>query len=255
MEMSLPLVLLVGLFALVSEYIDSSLGMGYGTTLVPLLLLLGFEPLQVVPAVLLSEFAAGLVAALLHHSVGNVRFERGSEASRTALLLGVCGLVGAVVAVALAVNLPPRFVGAYIGAMVTATGVVILVTRRVHLPFSWVRLAGVGVVGSFNKAIGGGGYGTIVTGGQLLSGVDPKQAVAVTSLSEGAVSLIGLVTYFVLAGPVNGMLTIALLVGALASTPLSAFTVRKLRFDLLRVLVGFAAIALGLATLAQFALA
>jgi uncharacterized membrane protein YfcA len=47
--------------------------MGYGTTLTPVVLLLGFEPLHVVPAVLLSEFVTGLVAAGFHHKVGNVR--------------------------------------------------------------------------------------------------------------------------------------------------------------------------------------
>jgi len=46
------LILLMPL-AFVCEFIDSSLGMGYGTSLTPILLLMGFHPLQVVPAVLL----------------------------------------------------------------------------------------------------------------------------------------------------------------------------------------------------------
>ena len=37
------------LAALFCEYIDSALGMGYGTTLTPLLLLAGFDPLEIVP--------------------------------------------------------------------------------------------------------------------------------------------------------------------------------------------------------------
>ena len=58
--------------AFAAEYIDSSLGMGYGTTLTPILLLLGVEPLQVVPAILLSQLIAGLAASVIHHAVGNV---------------------------------------------------------------------------------------------------------------------------------------------------------------------------------------
>ena len=58
-------ILAVFLAALVCEYVDSSLGMGYGTTLTPLLLLAGFEPLQIVPCVLLSEFATGLTSTLM----------------------------------------------------------------------------------------------------------------------------------------------------------------------------------------------
>lgn len=58
--------------ALACEYLDSSLGMGYGTTLTPLLLLLGFEPLAIVPAVLLSELVTGLAAGIMHHRDGNI---------------------------------------------------------------------------------------------------------------------------------------------------------------------------------------
>ena len=46
----LPL-LLLGCF--VCELVDSSLGMGYGTTVTPLLLAAGYSPLDIVPAVLI----------------------------------------------------------------------------------------------------------------------------------------------------------------------------------------------------------
>ena len=41
------------------EFVDSSLGMGFGTILSPVLLLMGFEALDVVPAVLFSECITG----------------------------------------------------------------------------------------------------------------------------------------------------------------------------------------------------
>jgi len=60
----------IALIAFLAEYVDSSLGMGYGTILTPVLLLMGFKPLEVVPAVLLSEFATGLLAGFTHHKLG-----------------------------------------------------------------------------------------------------------------------------------------------------------------------------------------
>ena len=57
---------LVAVIAFLCEYMDSSLGMGYGTTLTPILLIMGFEPIQIVPAVLLSEFITGIISALFH---------------------------------------------------------------------------------------------------------------------------------------------------------------------------------------------
>lgn len=47
------------IFALFCEYIDASIGMGYGTALTPQLLIIGLSPLEVVPAVLLGQLAVG----------------------------------------------------------------------------------------------------------------------------------------------------------------------------------------------------
>ena len=109
MELTPTLVVLVMLVSFLGEYIDSSLGMGYGTTLTPILLLLGFEPLQVVPAVLVSErvSATGLAAAAFHHGYGNVQLRRGSRDLNVALVLGGIGLLGSVVAALVAVRVPP----------------------------------------------------------------------------------------------------------------------------------------------------
>jgi uncharacterized membrane protein YfcA len=114
--------LLIALLAFVAEYIDSSLGMGYGTTLTPLLLLLGFTPLQIVPVVLLSEFVTGLVAAGFHHTYQNVSFRRDSLDSRVALVLMLIGIVGAIIAVSVAVHLPGWVIRVYIGILVLALG-------------------------------------------------------------------------------------------------------------------------------------
>ena len=51
--------------ALACEFMDSSLGMGYGTTLTPLLLMAGFEPLQIVPAILLHALFNAVSVGLL----------------------------------------------------------------------------------------------------------------------------------------------------------------------------------------------
>lgn len=250
--MSLSILLLVALFAFVSEYIDSSLGMGYGTTLTPLLLLVGFEPLEVVPAVLLSEFVTGLAGAGLHHTFGNVHFSRRSPDLKTAAVLGLCGLAGAIAAVLVAIELPPRVTGTYIGVMVLGTGVVILATRRHALRFSWPRIVGLGLVAAFNKGIGGGGYGTLITAGQILSGLDAKAAIGVSSLAQGLVSFIGVTAYILLIGSIKWQLGLALLGGALLSTPLAVLTIRRIPHPLLRMVVGLAACLLGALTLLQF---
>lgn len=60
------IMIVIVIIAFFCEFIDSSLGMGYGTTLTPLLLLFGYEAIQIVPAVLLSEFITGKCSTGFH---------------------------------------------------------------------------------------------------------------------------------------------------------------------------------------------
>ncbi|MHA1717857.1 MAG: sulfite exporter TauE/SafE family protein [Promethearchaeota archaeon] len=73
------IVLLIGI-AFICEFLDSSLGMGYGTTLTPILILFNFKTEQIVPAVLFSEFFTGLIAAGFHILFKNIQL--GSRAQK-----------------------------------------------------------------------------------------------------------------------------------------------------------------------------
>ena len=97
--------------------------MGFGTTLAPLLLLLGFEPLQVVPAVLLAEFATGLLGAALHQRFGNCGLPRSAELCAALASAGRQAPSRSGVA-------SKKVLGTYIGATVLLTGVFIIATRR-----------------------------------------------------------------------------------------------------------------------------
>ena len=66
-ELGLGFIIALIVTAFLCEYVDSTLGMGYGTILTPVLLAVGFNPLQIVPAVLLSELISGVLAGILHH--------------------------------------------------------------------------------------------------------------------------------------------------------------------------------------------
>lgn len=241
--------LAVAATAFLAEYVDSSLGMGYGTTLTPVLMIVGFAPLQIVPAVLLSEFLTGISAGLLHHQVGNVDLGRGTRARKTAWILSLCSVVGALAAVLLAINVPKQAVKLYIGLMVLAVGIFIILARGGIGGFSWAKIIGLGTVAAFNKGISGGGYGPLLTGGQVLAGVPGKNAVGITSLAEGIVCLVGLVAYFALGQSLDWRLAVPLVMGALASVPAATWTVRLLPEAMLRSSIGYATTFLGILTL------
>ena len=137
--------------AFICEYIDSSLGMGYGTTLTPLLLIMGYNPLQIVPCILLSELVTGLGAAFFHHRFKNSNFKFGGLDLKIAMVMAVCSIFGTLVAVFVALKLPKFYVSLYIGLLVVAMGILILTTMKRKIKFSWKKISSIGILAAFNK--------------------------------------------------------------------------------------------------------
>ena len=241
----------VFLVALLCEYIDSSLGMGYGTTLSPLLLIAGYAPLQIVPAVLFSELITGVAAAVLHQHDGNVDLVRDPLARRTALLLTVLSAIGATVAATIAVSLKPFWFSLAIVVIVLAMGVITLVTWRRRIVYRPGNVVAVGLVAAFNKGLSGGGYGPLVTSGQVVSGMPAKSAVAVTSVAEAFTCLVGLSAYVILTGGIDWTLTTPLALGALLSVPMATLTVKRMPESLIRGAVGAFTVILGMVSLVK----
>jgi len=274
-ELALGMGITIVIIAFLAEYIDSTLGMGYGTILTPLLLIFGFNPLQVVPAVLLSELITGLLAGFTHHKAGNVNFKPKSTNIRyiikklkelgyaetfrrgvpihlkIALVLAACSIIGTIAAVFIAVSISKFWLKLYIGVLVTVIGVVILFTLNKNYKFSWKKILGLGFIASFNKGLSGGGYGPVVTGGQLLSGVKGRNAVGITSLAEGLTCAVGVAAYFLTKSIIDWRLAPYLIIGAVLSVPLSALTVKKMNTKKLTVIIGITTLFLGLFTIIQ----
>jgi uncharacterized membrane protein YfcA len=236
--------------AFVCEYIDSSIGMGYGTTLTPLLLIMGYNPLQIVPCILLSELVTGLGAAFFHHRFKNTNFKFGAIDFKIAMVMAGCSIFGTLVAVFVALNLSKFYVSLYIGVLVLAMGILILATMKRKFKFSWKKISSIGILAAFNKGISGGGYGPLVTSGQILSGVESKNAIGITSLAEGLTCLVGVITYFSFTNhTVDWSLSPSLVIGAVLSVPIATYTVKKFKGGSLRLIVGIATLLLGLFTL------
>ena len=273
---SLWAVIIIVFIAFWCEYMDSTLGMGYGTTLTPVLLLFGFSPLQIVPAILLSELVTGLLAGFFHHREGNVNFKpettnfslimnqlkslgyvesfkRGVPLHlKVALLLAICSILGTVVAVLIAVNISKFWLTLYIGCLVLSMGFVILLTLNKNYGFSWKKIVSLGLIASFNKGMSGGGYGPVVTGGQILSGVEAKSAIGITSLAEGMTCIVGVITYLLVAQKtIDWRLAPVIIAGAVCSVPFTAKTVKKINTKYLNTAIGILTVILGIVTLVK----
>ena len=273
---SFGMIIGIMLLAFVCEYMDSTLGMGYGTTLTPVLLIMGYEPLQIVPVVLISELISGLSAGYLHHREGNVDFKPkiinlpaiASELKslsyidvirkavpmhlKVALVLAACSIIGTIAAVFIAVNIPKLWIKLYIGFLVLAMGITILACFNKSFKFSWKKIAGLGLLASFNKGISGGGYGPIVTSGQIFSGIAGKNAVSITSLAEGLTCTVGIITYVLISGKrLDLKLAPFIILGAILSVPLSVKSVKKMTENRLKLAIAILTIILGAFTLGK----
>ena len=186
--------------AVVLEFLDASAGMGYGTAITPLLLIFGFDPIQIVPAVMIQQAAAGLIGAYLHREFGNVewRFRPMSETIR--LWLIIAGVGGLMVALSITTvdgifKLAKVWINLYVAILLVVMGVISLIGFKRQREYRPRRMFGFGALAAFNKGIGGGGYGPVVTVGGLLSGVPVKSMLAVTSISEGTVCVASIVVW------------------------------------------------------------
>lgn len=266
MEMLPALFIGVGIVAFLAEYMDASLGMGFGTTLTPLLLAVGFGPREVVPAVLLGQMAGGIAGGYFHHRLGNISLvascqEKESEGgylvlpamspdSKAILVLASFGVIGSVIGAVLAVNIPATFLRLYIGAMVLGIGIFLLLRRNQQSYFSLKKLIGVGLLSAFNKGMSGGGYGPLVTGGQILNGRGVKCAIGSTTVAEISVVVAGFLTYLLLQkGGIYWPLAAATSAGSFLAGPLAALTVKKVKGNRLKLVVGLVISILGILTL------
>jgi len=247
-EFSLVIIVL----AFICEYVDSSLGMGFGTTLAPLLLIWGYSPLQIVPAILLSELISGLSAAFLHHRLKNADFKIGTDDSKTVFVLAGCSIFATIATVFVAMSLPRFYVKLYIGVLVFSMGLLILINLNRTFKFSWLKISSLGLLAAFNKGISGGGYGPLVTSGQILSGVKSKNAIGITSFSEGLTCFVGVITYLIYTNhTIEWDIAPSLILGAILSVPFAAYTVKRFKNTHLKLIVGIATLILGLVTLGK----
>ena len=201
----MELFLIIIILAFIFESMDSMAGMGFGTALSPLLFLLGYTPLQVVPTILISEAITGIVDTFFDHEFKNVQysFRPLNDATKIGLIMAFFGCIAIFTSVLLgyfAIKFPVIVIKTYVAILVLFMGISGFIRVKLRkIEFSKTHpklLIGFSALAGFNKGIGGGGYGPVITMGQIFSGVYEKSATAIVSFSESIVSVVGILTFF-----------------------------------------------------------
>lgn len=234
--MNLEHILLILLLAFICELIDSSLGMLYGTILSPVLIIMGYDPLVVVPSILLSQAASSLLASFRHKQFKNVELyeqvgdkKKLSQDSKVILLIGISGILTTIFAAFVAVSISKEVLKIYIGSLVLVMGVILLFKTKYR--FSWNKIFIVGVISAFNKSLSGGGFGPVVTTGQIISGRSVKKSIASTLFSEFPICIVGFATYYIINGMSDWNLVLYTSIGAIIAAYVGPYITAKIKSE------------------------
>ncbi|WP_368905092.1 sulfite exporter TauE/SafE family protein [Taklimakanibacter lacteus] len=168
-----------------AQLIDGALGMGYGVISSVVLLASGVPPAHTsasVHAAKLFTTAASGASHLLH---GNVN-------RRLFWLLAIAGCIGGVAGAFFLTQMPGKLIRPYVFGYLLIMGLLILWRclrqgkERHVMPGAFV--APLGGVGGFLDAVGGGGWGPVVTSSLIGAGAQPRQVVGTVNAAEFVVT-------------------------------------------------------------------
>ena len=184
-------------------FMDAAAGMGFGTAVTPLLLVMGYGSLEIIPSIMIQQAFAGLSCSYIHRELGNVEWSLKplSESVKLALILFLSGCGATVLSITSVYLLFPVgeiWIKLYVGFLLAFMGIFSLFSLNRIKEYRPGKLFAFGALAGFNKGIGGGGYGPVVTLGGVISGVPPKSMTAITALAEGMVCIVSIINWLIL---------------------------------------------------------
>lgn len=235
--------MLVGFAA---QIIDGALGMAYGVSSTTFLLSTGVGPAAASASVHMAEVFTTLVSGLSHLKLGNVDrvlFRR----------LVVPGVIGGVLGAYVLSELPGDKIKPFVSAYLMLMGLRILwkALRKPGPGSPLKRVVPLGIVGGFFDAIGGGGWGPIVTTTLVANGHNPRISIGSVNLAEFFVTLSESVVFLLTIRLTNLDIIAELIAGGVVAAPLAAVVCRRLSPRKLMAAVGLLIIFLSVRTLVQ----
>lgn len=240
----------IALFALIgffAQIVDGALGMAYGVSATSLLLSMGVPPALASASVKAAESVTTAISGTAHWRLGNVN-------RQLALSLIIPGVVGGILGAYLLSNTPIGIIKPAVSAYLITMGIVILVrafrnsppqettTQPRILPF----------IGGFFDAIGGGGWGPIVTSTLVARGLEPRFVIGSVNLAEFFVTTAQALTFVFTLG---ALLTqqwptiLGLLLGGAVAAPFAALLAKRVAARPLLIFIGILIIAVNIRTL------
>lgn len=234
----------IGIFA---QLVDGTLGMGYGATSTSFLLAYGVPPVISSTGVHVAEMFTTGASALSHHRFGNIN----KKLVKHLLIPGVLGSV--VGAYLLSDVIDGNVIKPFIAVYMIVLAVIIMKKALVKniVKKKTKRLDLLASFGGFMDAVGGGGWGPIVTSTLLGRGRNPRYTIGSVNAAEFAVSFASGITFMLFGGIHGWQVIIGLILGGVIAAPLGAYLVNRIPRKPMMITVGILIVILSLRTLSK----
>jgi uncharacterized membrane protein YfcA len=218
-----------------AQLVDGAIGMAYGLSGTTVMLSLGFPPATTSASVHAAEVFTTGISGLSHWRFGNIDWS-------FVWHLAVPGMLGGAVGAYLLTTLPGDAIAPFVSVYLLLMGAWILwKALRSERPAGaepprWIAPLGLG--GGFLDAIGGGGWGPMVTSTLLGHGTTPRYTIGSVSFAEFFVTVTISVTFLGTIGLELWPIIAGLILGGALAAPLAAYAAKAIPDRPLMILVG-----------------
>jgi uncharacterized membrane protein YfcA len=218
-----------------AQLVDGALGMAFGVICnVLLVAVVGVAPARASANVHIVETFTTAVSGISHAINGNI-----DRALFTRLLIP--GLIGGVTGAYVLTSVDGSVVKPLVLAYLIAMGIYLVVRGLMATPqHGHARIvAPIGLIGGFLDAVGGGGWGPMVTSNLLVQGVEPRRVVGTVNSVEFFLTLTVSATFIYHLGfEAFATATVGLLIGGVAAAPIGALLAKRIPTRALLIMVG-----------------
>jgi hypothetical protein len=230
---------------LIAQAIDGALGMAYGITSTSFLLATGVSPAIASASVHIAEVFTTGVSGISHVKLGNVN-------KSLFIKLLIPGIIGAIVGAFILTSIDGKILKPYISIYLFIMGIYIVskIFRKLkpakQAPKHVAKLA---LLGGFVDAVGGGGWGPVVTTTLVGSGHNPRETIGTVNFAEFFLTFASAIVFSILVGEGPWPIVAGLVIGGLFAAPFAAYACKKFHARTLLILVGTLISAVSLFTL------
>jgi len=213
--------------------INGALGMGYGISSTTFLISIGIPPAAASASVHTAEIFSSGVSGYSHWRFGNVD-------KKLFIGLLVPGIIGGIIGAYILTSIPGETIKPFIAVYLLIMGILVLrkAFKKIRVREVKTKLAPLGFFGGSLDAIGGGGWGPIVTATLLVRGNNPRFTIGSINLVEFFVTIAESITFVLTIGLVHWKIILGLIIGGVTAAPVAALLCKKLPIRALMIMVG-----------------